>query len=241
MKVSPLRFRKLLEWSTAGGLIEVAKWEFEDQFKMAQADQASLVAVLINAKKEFFTKYKKLGTVVIDVAELEKAIRKCFRDDADIEIKVSDNRLILEGQHERIERNLFSAEVREVTAEIEETEFGLLPKDTEYDRVVVADAAEFKSLPKADYYTIDYDDKGMKVSVFSDNGVYQKKIKIVHTKKLSENPDGSVAVNADYFRKLVGSFNGPITFLYGENKPIILSQKTSEYIVTYALTPMVIE
>jgi len=229
------RLKKLFEFMSIGEELDTLWLKYNKNFIFQkQIDPSYIFAVITKINKTFFTEYHvdDEGEVKISTS-LYKVIDKYFKEVENIEFSITDTRLTLKGKDEIYETSLLQIELPTIEAEIEEKEFGFLPKlESEIKGIYGIDAEDWSV--KADLLKIYYGNT-LKLSVtLEEGGTYTRATKILDKKEICG--EGVITIDGKVFKNIIDLFSGPL-YMVITSGPIILSQKTSDYTITYVIAP----
>jgi len=233
------KLRKLLEFTSIGGELDTIWWKYNASgITQIQVDSSHTVAVLAVIRKSYFTEYKadEEGEVKIPLS-LYNVLDKYFKEIEAIEFVAGNGTLTLHSKNESYESALLQTEVPMAEISIEEKEYGLVPTlKVKITGIYGIDSEEWNI--KADKIRIEYGDM-LKLSVsLEDGGTYTRTAKILDKRDVSGS--GSVLFDGKMFKSIIEQFSGPLYLILSEG-PVILSQKTSEYSISYVLAPLTSE
>ena len=230
------KLRKLLEMCSIDQELDVVWWKYgEDGIAQKQTDPSMTIAVAAKINKSYFNEYAasegeaKIPSTIYDV------VKKYFKESDAISFNIEDTKLTMRGRDEVYECNLLETELSTFEGEVEECDFGLLPPlDAEVKGVYEVDAEEFSV--KADEIRIHYGDRLKLTIVLEEGGVYSRYARVIE--KRDVRGEGSVLLDGKTLKTVIDLFVGPV-YLVMTDGPVIVTQKTSDYAVAYAIAPRV--
>jgi DNA polymerase III sliding clamp (beta) subunit (PCNA family) len=234
--VSKSKLKKLLEFSSINKELDTIWWKYDSNgIAQIQVDSAFTIMVLSKINKSYFTEYTadgegeiKIPTYIYDVVD------KYFKEVTSIEFSVEGNNLYLKSKNENYKSSLLSVELPKPDIKIEEKDYGLIPTlKAKVNGVYGIDSEEWSI--KSDKVKIEYGET-LKLTVELEGGSsYTRYTKIFDKHDITGS--GDVLLNGEMFKNIVDLFEGPLYIIFTEG-PVILSQKTSEYSISYVLAPL---
>jgi hypothetical protein len=194
------------------------------------------IAVITKIPKAFFTEFQTEGEGELKLpSSLYDVLKDYFKEVDAIEFKAKDNAFTLRGKDEVYEGSLLQVELPSLEAEHEEREYGFIPRlSASIKGVYGIDAEEWDI--KAEEVRVSYGD-ALKLSIsLEEGGTYTRGVKVLDRREVSGS--GSVLLDGKVLRSVISLFTGPL-YLVITDGPIVLTQRTADYVLSYVVAPKV--
>jgi hypothetical protein len=234
------KLRKLFEFSSIDGELDTIWWKYDaNGITQKQVDPSFTVAVISKINKSFFTEYQADGEGEIKISStLIDILRKYFKEVETIELNVEDNNLTLKSKDEVYEGSILQVELPVAEINVKEEEYGFIPELKGGIKGAYGIDSEDWAI-KASEIKIHYGNTlKLSVALEEEGGKYTRGVKILEKKNITG--EGEVTLDGKMFNKVIELFSGPLYLIITEG-PIVLTQKTSEYTISYVVAPKVEE
>ena len=236
--ISKPKLKKLLEFTSIDQELDTIWLKYSsDGIYQSQVDESFVIAVVSWFNNMFFTSYSASGNGELKIpSTLYKVVGKYFKELDNIEFTVKEDNIILRGRDEVYEGQLLRVELPNIGTDLINREYGYIPADLKVMGVYGIDAEEWRL--KADEVKITYGDTLKLTIMLEEGGKYTRGVKILDKREIAGS--GSVVVDGKILKTITEMFTGPI-FLVITEGPIILTQKSSDYTVSYIIAPRATE
>jgi DNA polymerase III sliding clamp (beta) subunit (PCNA family) len=233
--VTKSKLKKLLEFSSINEELDTIWWKYnQNGITQLQIDPAFTIMVLARIDKSYFTEFTAGGEGEIKIpTSIYDVVDKYFKETTSIELSLDANNLYLKSKNETYKSSLLSVELPKPDVTIEEKDYGLVPTLKANVRGVYSIDSEEWSI-KSDKIKIDYGET-LTLTVELEGGSYSRFAKIFEKRDITGS--GSVLLDGKMFKNVIDLFEGPLYIIFTDG-PVILSQKTSEYQISYVLAPL---
>lgn len=232
--------RKVFLYRSGSTEIDVATLRFrEDGLRVSEISTDRTIAISAVFKPSLFMDYEPIGDIPVD-GGLVKVVLDYFKTDESVEFKVSTNekgerKLELIGTNEEYIRKLPSQPTTPFETKV--TEFGYVPSKLDVECAYLTQAGYLRGL-SGDYVKFKYGADGLTVSVSDNLSEYIRRID--YTKHVGEG-SGEVSYHVLKLSKVLAVFSGQVWVCFtGIGLPVIISQVTEVYTVSYVIAPMVV-
>jgi len=231
------KLRKLVEYATIGGEIETMWLRYTPSYILQrQVNDAQTMAVLARYNKSYFTEYNASGEGELKLpATIDKILKKYFKELDNIEVVVHETNLVLKGKDEVYEGPLMQIDLPVINIEYQEREYGFVP-NLKIHGIYGIDSEEWSI--KADEIKIHYGDTLKLTVTLEEGGKYTRTVKVLDKREISAS--GTVVVDGKMLNTVIDLFSGPLYLIITEG-PIVLTQKTADYVISYVLAPKTVE
>jgi DNA polymerase III sliding clamp (beta) subunit (PCNA family) len=198
-----------------------------------------VTGVIGKFKKSYFENYdNSLGTIQIPLSDLIEVMSKIFKTDKTIDISLVNNRLILQGELEVFGTDVPNIELPMIpTDKIKETQYGFMSKKHEIKAIYKMDISLLNvEVLNVDTVTFKYG-KGLDAILQTETSSYKRRIL---AEEVNAEETGEITFFLDYLKRITRNVKGVIYLLF-TNEPIIISQITDNYAISYLVAPKVEE
>jgi hypothetical protein len=229
--------RKLVEYATIGGEIETMWLKYTpSHIYQRQVNEAQTIAVLAKYNRSYFTEYSVNGEGELKIsASIDKILKKYFKELENIEVVVHENNITLKGRDEVYEGQLIQIDLPDINIEYQEKEYGFVP-NLKIHGIYGIDSEEWSI--KADEVKIHYGETLKLTVAVEEGGKYTRTVKVLDKQNVSES--GVVVVDGRMLKDVIDLFTGPLYLIVTEG-PLIFTQKTTDYTISYVLAPKTVE
>ena len=231
------KLRKLVEFATIDGEIETMWLRYTpSHIFQRQINDAQTIAVLAKYNRSFFTEYATSGEGSVKIpSTIDKVLNKYFKEVDSIEVAVGENSIVLKSRDEVYEGSLVEIDLPDISIEFTESEYGFVP-NLKVQGVYGIDSEEWSI--KADEVKISYGDTLKLTVALEEGGKYTRSVKVLDKRDVSTS--GVVVVDGKMLKSVIDLFSGPL-YLIITDGPVIFTQKTTDYTISYILAPKIVE
>jgi len=229
------KLRRLLEHTSIDMELDVIWLKYDESgLFQKQIDSSNVVAVLAKFNKTYFTEYSATDSGEVKISSnISTIVNKYFKEVDNIELVVTDDKVELHSKNEDYEGLLLNIDLPDFEVEYSETDYGYLPSiQGGVKGIYGIDSDEWRV--KADDIKIYYGNT-LKLSItLEEGGTYTRTAKILDKRDVKGS--GVVVLDGKLFKNVIDLFSGPLYLIITEG-PVILTQKTVDYTVSYIMAP----
>jgi hypothetical protein len=230
------RIKKLLEFTSIDGELDTIKLKYSGNgLAQMQIDPSYTLAVISRFSKTYFTEFTATGEGEVIISyNIYKVIDKYFKELENLEISVKGNNVVVKGRDETYEGSLMQVDLPRIETTFEEREYGFVPRIEGSIKGIYGIDSEDWSI-KADRVIIQYGDTLKLTVTLEEGGTYTRGAKVLDKREVSGS--GVVAVDGKVLKSVIDLFSGPLYLIVTEG-PLVLTQKTTDYVISYIIAPV---
>ena len=224
------RFRNLLKAGLickGKGLMDSIVGEFTEKGLTVRDISLDVVGVHAIYPKHYFIEYQTESTNIPFTQTLLDQLESGFTSQ-NVTVECKENTIWVRGEKEEYKENLIDKELKSFPVEMTYSEIGFVPKKFEPKIQVLISSDSISSLPKADEYKFISDGSILKVEI-RNAGVYTKELILKQKWKLESL---SIMFDGEFLQHILANLYGDV-WLSIDEKALVLSQKTKDYLLTF--------
>ena len=239
LSLEPSKFEKLLKIvslpKTSKALLEPVEFEFDDKgLWVRQYDSASIVAVLANFKPAYFQEYNIMPVFQVSPSSLLPDLRKVLKLEKVVKILLDEDKIVFRGEYEEYSDLRPNIAVNKIEADkVVEKHFGFCSAKLNPHKIYRLDISQLE-LMKAEEISFEYG-KTLVAMISTETKSYKRRL--IHEANPAGDGEGRVTLYYDLVQRVVRNMSGMVYIAFTEQGPVLFSQKTDAFTVTYVLLP----
>jgi len=237
--IEPAKFEKLLRMvslpKASKALLEPVEFHFDENgLWVRQYDNANIVAVIANFRPGYFQEYNIMPSFQVSASSILPDLRKVLKLDRAIKIFLTEDKIFFKGELEEYSDLRPNIAVYSIEPDkIVERPFGFCSSRLNPHKIYRLDVGQLE-LMKAEEISFEYGDV-LTAEIASETKSYRRRL--VHEANPAGEGSGRVTLYYDILQRVVKNLSGMVYMVFTEEGPVIFSQKTDVYSLTYVIAP----